>query len=41
MQLSEQLEQLQQELKDDGYQPQPVRQVPIPKAAASLASSGC
>ncbi len=31
-QLSEQLEQLRQELKDDGYQPQPVRQVPILKA---------
>jgi len=31
-QLNEQLEQLRQELKDDTYQPQPVRQVPIPKA---------
>ena len=31
-QLSEHLEQLRQELKDDTYQPQPVRQVPIPKA---------
>ena len=31
-QLNEQLEQLRQELKDDTYQPQPVRQVLIPKA---------
>jgi group II intron reverse transcriptase/maturase len=31
-QLNKQLEQLRQELKDDTYQPQPVRQVPIPKA---------
>jgi group II intron reverse transcriptase/maturase len=30
-QLHEQLEQLQQELKEDTYQPQPVRQAPIPK----------
>jgi retron-type reverse transcriptase len=30
--LEQQLERLQQELKADAYQPQPVRQVPIPKA---------
>jgi retron-type reverse transcriptase len=31
VQLDEQLEQLHCELKDDAYQPQPVRQAPIPK----------
>ncbi len=31
-QLEQQLERLQQELKEDVYQPQPVRQAPIPKA---------
>ena len=31
-QLNRQLERLQQELKEDTYQPQPVRQVQIPKA---------
>ena len=31
-QRDEQLEQLQRELKEDAYQPRPVRQVPIPKA---------
>jgi group II intron reverse transcriptase/maturase len=30
--LDQQLDRLQGELKDDAYQPQPVRQVPIPKA---------
>ena len=30
-QLDEQLERLQRELKEDAYQPQPVRQAPIPK----------
>jgi len=31
-QLNEQLERLHQELKEDAYQPQPVRQASIPKA---------
>ena len=31
-QLDRQLGRLQRELKEDGYQPRPVRQVPIPKA---------
>ena len=31
-QLDQQLDRLQSELKDDAYQPQPVRQVQIPKA---------
>jgi RNA-directed DNA polymerase len=31
-QLDEQLERLRRELKEDAYQPQPVRQAPIPKA---------
>jgi retron-type reverse transcriptase len=30
-QLDEQLEQLRRELKENAYQPQPVRQAPIPK----------
>jgi retron-type reverse transcriptase len=40
-QLDEHVERLQRELKEDAYQPQPVRQAPIPKVGeASPASSG-
>src|SRR5262250_1239797 len=35
-QLNEQLDQLHQELKEDAYQPQPVRQASIPKAGGKL-----
>src|SRR6266478_6785680 len=35
-QLGQQLDRLQRELKEDTYQPLPVRQHPIPKRAASI-----
>ena len=38
-QLDQQLDRLQSELKDDTYQPQPVRQVQIPKGPSYLISS--
>src|SRR5271154_1675176 len=39
-QLDQQLERLRQELREQSYQPQPVRQAPIPKAAGSNPEGG-